>query len=77
MEAFGGLGDQPAGGCEAVGYGVRQQDTARLVQQTVVDRDDGEVGLGHEMGVQAVIQAGAADHPAAAVDVEDHPASRA
>lgn len=48
--------------------------TPRLSLQAVVDRDDGEAGLGGEVGVEMIVEARTADDPAAAVHVEDHAA---
>jgi len=69
------MGHGPVGRGETVGDGGVDIDAAPFGQQAVIDRDDAEA-VARQMGVQPVVQPGAAQNPAAAVNVQHHGAGR-
>jgi hypothetical protein len=65
----GALADDPAGGRVAL---LDRDRVARLRRAVVLDEHDRGPGADGELAHEPVMGAGVAEHPAAAVDVQDH-----
>jgi hypothetical protein len=70
VEPVGGpLAHDPAGGGVAL---LDRHGVLRFGRAVVLDEGDGRAGSGRQLADEPVVGAGVAEHPAAAVHVEDH-----